>query len=229
VAKVLAVPAAVDPGGGKVVRPPLARWAVRVTGLAGGFGLPAAAPLTGQIEGSFARQLAALPDQTRRLVQLAAADPSGDRSLVWRAAGRLGIPVSAGAPAVEAGLVEFAAGVRFRHPLARSAAYRSTSVPDRQRLHAALAEELLAAAEAWPMEEFASARADLLRGQIAFASGLGGDAPSVLLKAAKRLEPLDRDLARDTYLIAWMAGAFAGHVAGAGGPPTSCTAGRSTG
>ena len=66
--------------------------------LAGGFGLPGAAPLTGRIEDSFARQLGALPDQTRRLVQLAAADPSGDRSLVWRAAARLGIPVQAGAP-----------------------------------------------------------------------------------------------------------------------------------
>src|SRR6516162_6856354 len=42
--------------------------------LAGGFGLPGArsgaAPLTGRIEASFARQLAALPAQTRRLVQL---------------------------------------------------------------------------------------------------------------------------------------------------------------
>ena len=64
--------------------------------LAGGFGLPGAAPLTGRIEDSFRRQLDALPDQTRRLLQLAAADPSGDRSLVWRAAGRLGIPVQAG-------------------------------------------------------------------------------------------------------------------------------------
>ena len=54
--------------------------------LAGGFGLPGAAPLTGRIEDSFARQLAALPEATRRLVQLAAADPSGDQSLVWRAA-----------------------------------------------------------------------------------------------------------------------------------------------
>src|SRR5215467_7768500 len=56
--------------------------------LAGGFGLPgarsAAAPLTGRIEDSFARQLDALPADTRWLVQLAAADPSGDRSLVWR-------------------------------------------------------------------------------------------------------------------------------------------------
>ena len=108
--------------------------------LAGGFGLPGAAPLTGRIEDSFARQLAALSDQTRRLVQLAAADPSGDRSLVWRAAGRLGIPVGAGEPAEEAGLVEFGGQVRFRHPLARSAAYRSAALRDRRQLHAALAE-----------------------------------------------------------------------------------------
>ncbi len=108
--------------------------------LAGGFGLPGAAPLTGRIEDSFRRQLDALPDQTRRLLQLAAADPSGDRSLVWRAAGQLGIPVQAGAPAVEAGLAEFGAQVRFRHPLVRSAVYRSASLSDRQQMHAALAE-----------------------------------------------------------------------------------------
>ena len=49
--------------------------------LAGGFGLPGAAPLTGRIEDSFDRQLAALPEQTRQLLQLAAADPSGDQLL----------------------------------------------------------------------------------------------------------------------------------------------------
>ena len=72
--------------------------------LAGGFGLPGTVPLAGRIEESFARQLDALPAETRRLLQLAAADPSGDASLVWRAAGRLGIPVQVGTPAVEAGL-----------------------------------------------------------------------------------------------------------------------------
>ena len=233
-------------------------------------------------------------------MQLAAADPSGDRALVGRAAGRLGIPVQAADPAAEAGLVEFGGRVRFRHPLARSAAYRSASFSDRQQLHAALAEvtdpiadpdrrawhraqaaagpdeevaaelersagraqargglaaaaafleravaltadparhaeralaaaqaslqagafgkalELLATAEAGPLDEFASARVDLLRGQIAFASGLGSDAPPLLLKAAKRLEPLNLELARETYLSAWMAAAFAGHLAGAG-------------
>src|SRR5215470_16053964 len=107
--------------------------------LAGGFGLPGAVPLTGRIEDSFARQLGALPAETRQLLRLAAADPSGDQPLVWRAAGRLGIPVQAAAPAVEAGLVELRGRVRFRHPLARSAVYRSASFSERQQVHAALA------------------------------------------------------------------------------------------
>jgi 8-oxo-dGTP pyrophosphatase MutT (NUDIX family) len=54
--------------------------------LAGGFGLAGTRPLSGRIEESFLRQIQALPSQARRLLQLAAADPSGDMSLVWRAA-----------------------------------------------------------------------------------------------------------------------------------------------
>jgi DNA-binding CsgD family transcriptional regulator/tetratricopeptide (TPR) repeat protein len=108
--------------------------------LTGGFGVRNAVPLDGRIEESFGRQLEALPAQTRRLVQLAAADPSGDPVLVWRAAGLLAIGAGAAGPAAEAGLAEFGARVRFRHPLVRSAAYRSASVKTRQELHAALAE-----------------------------------------------------------------------------------------
>ena len=63
--------------------------------LAGGFGLPGTGSLPGRIEDSFRRQLDGLPTETRRLLALAAADPSGDPLLVWRAAGRLGIPVQA--------------------------------------------------------------------------------------------------------------------------------------
>ena len=76
--------------------------------------------------------------------------------------------------------------------------------------------ELVAAAEAGPLDELQGARADLLRGQIAFGSGLGSDAPPLLLKAARRLEQLDLELARETYLDAWNAAMFAGHLAGAG-------------
>ncbi len=108
--------------------------------LAGGFGLSGAIPLAGRIEERFGRQLEMLPAQTRRLVQLAAADPSGDPLLVWRAAGRLAIGAGAAGPAAEAGLAEFGARVRFRHPLVRSAAYLSASVQTRQELHGALAE-----------------------------------------------------------------------------------------
>src|SRR3984957_6750398 len=109
--------------------------------LAGGFGLPGAVSLPGRIEDSFRRQLEGLPAETRRLLALAAADPSGDPLLVWRAAGRLGIAVQAGGPAVGAGLlVEFGARVRFRHPLVRSAAYRSAPVEQRREIHRALAE-----------------------------------------------------------------------------------------
>jgi DNA-binding CsgD family transcriptional regulator len=67
--------------------------------------------------------------------------------------------------------------------------------------------------EAWPLDELARARVDLLRGLVAFASGLSSDAPSLLLKAARRLELLNLALARETYLDAWGAALAIGHVA----------------
>jgi DNA-binding CsgD family transcriptional regulator len=108
--------------------------------LAGGFALPDAMPLSGRIEESFRRRLDALPADTRVLVLVAAADPVGDPVLVWRAAERLGIRAEAATPAAEAGLLEFGARVRFRHPLVRSAAYRSASLQERQEVHGALAQ-----------------------------------------------------------------------------------------
>jgi DNA-binding CsgD family transcriptional regulator len=263
--------------------------------LAGGFGLPGA--LEGRIEDSFRQRVDTLPSPARRLLLLAAADPTGDPVLVWRAAARLGIGTQAAGPAAEARLAEFGARVRFRHPLVRSAVYRSAPAQDRQEVHRALAEatdpqadpdrrawhraqaaagpdeevaaeledsagraqargglaasaafleraalltagtarragrtlaaaqaslragafgkalELLATAEAGPLDELQGARADWLRGQIAFASGPGSDAPPLLLKAARQLEPLDPGLARETYLDAWQAALFAGHLA----------------
>jgi DNA-binding CsgD family transcriptional regulator len=76
---------------------------------------------------------------------------------------------------------------------------------------------LLAAAEAGPLDELQRARADLLRGQVAFSSSRGSDAPPLLLKAARQFEPLDPRLARDTYLDALAAAIFAGRLALGGG------------
>jgi DNA-binding CsgD family transcriptional regulator len=104
--------------------------------LSGGFGRPA--PATH--EDHFQRRLDPLPADTRRLLQLAAADPVGDPLLVWRAAERLGIAPEAATPAVDAGLFEIGAQVRFHHPSVRSAAYRSAPPAERHALHAALAE-----------------------------------------------------------------------------------------
>ena len=257
--------------------------------------------MPGRIEESYVRRLGLLPGDTQLLVLVAAAEPVGDPVPVWRAAERLGVGVEAAAPAEAAGLVEFGGRVRFRHPLVRSAVYRSASPEARHRVHGALAEatdpdlepdrrawhrahatpaldedvaaelersagraqargglaaaaaflqraaeltpeparrarralaaaqskhqagapdtalDLLAMAQAGPLDELQRARAELLRAQITFAVNRGRDAPPLLLAAAKRLEPLDATLARETYLDAFSAALFAGRLARGGG------------
>jgi DNA-binding CsgD family transcriptional regulator len=108
--------------------------------LAGGFGLPAALSLAGTIEQSFLHRLEALPENTRQLLLVAAAEPLGDPALLTRAAERLGITGSALEPAQSAGLIEVDGRVRFRHPLVRSAIYRAALAEERRRVHGALAE-----------------------------------------------------------------------------------------
>jgi DNA-binding CsgD family transcriptional regulator len=105
-----------------------------------GIGLAEAMPLASRIEEGFARRLDPLPPQTRRLLLTAAAEPVGDVTLLWRAAGRLGIRTDAIGPAQAAGLIELGAHVRFRHPLVRSAAYRSAEPHEVLQVHRALAE-----------------------------------------------------------------------------------------
>jgi DNA-binding CsgD family transcriptional regulator len=108
--------------------------------LAGGFGLPVSVPLAGRIEESFRRRLVRLPSPSRRLLLVAAAEPTGDAVLVWRAAELLGIASSA-ADAVETeGLLELNAGIVFRHPLVRSAVYGAASAQERREAHQALAQ-----------------------------------------------------------------------------------------
>src|SRR5262249_59098828 len=72
---------------------------VTMTQLAGGFGLPATQALSGRIEESFRLRLKALPDATRLLLLVAAADPGCDPMLLSRAAERLGVAITAAAPA----------------------------------------------------------------------------------------------------------------------------------
>ncbi|MFK4084724.1 AAA family ATPase [Kribbella sp. NPDC020789] len=92
------------------------------------------------IEESFEQRLDALPDAARLLLTLAAAEPLGDPTLLWRAAERLGLGAEAATTALESGLITFGAHIRFRHPLVRSTAYRTATASELQAAHQALAD-----------------------------------------------------------------------------------------
>jgi DNA-binding CsgD family transcriptional regulator len=262
--------------------------------MGGGFGLPVSVPLRGRIEESFRRRLRRLPPPSRQLLLVAAAEPTGESTLIWRAAELLGIPESAADPPQAERLLDLSAGIVFRHPLVRSAIYSAASARDRRQVHQALAdatdpivdpdrrawhraqstarpdediaqelevsaeraqsrggfaaaaaflersteltpnmklkaERALRAADAkrvagdldaalrlsntaqrGPLDNYQRARLDVLRAQILFASHRGSEAPPLLLQAAYRLEPLDPNGARETYLTALSAALFAG-------------------
>jgi DNA-binding CsgD family transcriptional regulator len=108
--------------------------------LAGGFGLPDGASVSAKIEESFRRRMTPLPDDSRRLLLVAAADPVGDPALIRAAADRLGIPADAADPATTAGLLDGRADLRFRHPMVRSVVYQDAAFADRRLVHRALAE-----------------------------------------------------------------------------------------
>jgi DNA-binding CsgD family transcriptional regulator len=264
--------------------------------LAGGIGLAVGQPVSGRLEQNFLRRVETLSDEARFLLLLAAAEPTGDPLLLLRACELLGIGIAA-IDAETDGLLEIRERVTFRHPLVRSAIYRSAPVQERRKVHSALAAAtdrtldpdrlawhlaaaahrpdedvavqlersarraqargglsaaaaflqraanltpdpsararralaaaqaevqagafdtalaLLASADAGPLGELERAQAELLRGQIAFVTKRGGDAPLLLLRAARRLEPLDDRLARASYLEALTAAMYAGRLA----------------
>jgi DNA-binding CsgD family transcriptional regulator len=267
--------------------------------LAGGFAGPPTASLPSRLQDHYLQRVRTLPEPTQRLMLLAAADPTGDATLLWRAAPPFGLGPDAAAEAEQ--LLQIGSHVRFRHPLVRSAAYVAGTAEDRRAAHLTLAAATdaqtdperrvwhLAAAATGPDEEVAAAleqaavktqaraglaaaaaflqrslalttepsrraeralaaalanlhagafdaalgllaqaradavddlqraRVEQLRGQIEWASVAGREAPVLLLRAAKRLEPLDAGLARETYLYAWVASSLAGPLAGPGG------------
>ena len=75
------------------------------------------------------------------------------------------------------------------------------------------AQALLVTAELGPPAELGEARVQRMRAQIAFALRRGGDAPPLMLQAAQRLQSLDAELARQTYLEALVAAIYAGRLA----------------
>jgi DNA-binding CsgD family transcriptional regulator len=272
--------------------------AVPPSQLAGGLGLPEL--LSGRAPEPLFAELSELPSETRQLLVLAAADPTGDPALLWRAAAELGIGAEAAVPAAEGGLITFGARVVFRDHAVRSAAYRAARLRQRRSAHRALAlatdpgadpdrrawhqakalteldedvaagleraagraqargglaaaaafleraaiatpdaarraERSLAAAsvmlqagepgaaaklldltETDTLDDHRQARADLVRARLAFTVNRGGDAPLLLLDAARQLSAFDSALSRTAYLNAIRAALCAGRLAPAG-------------
>ena len=282
--------------------------------LAGGFGLPAVTRGRAVVVGPDRGELppAARDPACRHTAPVVARGGGASRRpRAAMARGRASRDqVRASAPARTAGLLQVGGRVRFRHPLLRSAIYRTASLGDRQQVHRALADvtdpkldpdrrawhlaeaaagadeevaaalersagraqargglaaaaafldravrltldpvlrtqraldaarakfeaaapdaaaKLLATAEMGPLDELQRARVERLRAQIGFARtgaadvpglAIGPRAPALLLDAAKRLKPLDAELARETYLETLVAAMLTGlRVAAAG-------------
>jgi DNA-binding CsgD family transcriptional regulator len=159
-------------------------------------------------------------DPDRRAWHLAAAAPGPDEGVAAE------LERSAGRAQARGGLAAAAAFLQRAVALTRDPSRRSERALAAAQANLRVgafdaALELLATAEADPLDELQHARVDLVRGQIAFASSAfafsaGSGAPALLLKAAKRIEPLDVALARHTYLDAWAAALFAGRFASTG-------------
>ena len=269
--------------------------------LAGGFGRPHSPASSRSMEEHYTLRIRSLPEPTQRFLLLAAADSTGDATLLWRAAERIGIPRAAANDAELEELLEIGAQVRFRHPSVRSASYEAGTPDDRRAAHAAIASAtdaerdperrawhlaaaavsqdegvasqleqtaataqkragsaaaavffqrsaeltpepsrraeralaasqahlhagdfgaalaMLAEARAVVTNDVQRARIERLTGEVQYASNPGPTTPTLLVETAKRLEPLDVNLARETYLDAWMASMLLGPYAHPGG------------
>jgi len=93
-----------------------------------------------ELEDSFRRRVQALNAEAQMLLLIAAAEPSGDPLVFWRAVDLLGVSRDAAEVLYEAGLLRVGLSVVFRHPLVRSASYRFASVDARRAVHRALSE-----------------------------------------------------------------------------------------
>jgi tetratricopeptide (TPR) repeat protein len=99
--------------------------------------------LPSRLEEAYVRRTAGLPDATRQMLLLAAAEDSGDVAAILRAASSCGFDASDLGPAERAGLVVLSGDrLAFGHPLMRSAIYRDATFEERRRAHVLLAEAL---------------------------------------------------------------------------------------
>ncbi|MDX6367286.1 MAG: hypothetical protein QOK30_2362 [Nocardioidaceae bacterium] len=184
--------------------------------------LPAVLPLTEGVERSFLDRCRRLSSRGQTLLLVAAADDSRQVAIIQAASASLDLGDQALAEAEDSGLLKVAgAELRLRHPLVRSAVYAGATVPERQRVHGALAIALEAAGEqdrrAWHLalatvgpDEDVAGELDAVANR---AEHRGGhDAASAAWERAGLLSPSAEDKSR--RLLAAARSAWVGGVPG---------------
>ena len=166
----------------------------------------------------YLRRARALPPASLRILLLAAANDTGDLSVIARAAALLGLDMGDLSAAEEAGLVGTGDGeLYFRHPLVRSAVYNHASHAARRAVHRALADCLPDAEvdrRAWHMalsvlgpDEAACSALEQAGGRARDRSAY--DVSSKAFERAAQLAPDDQWRGRLLYLAAdaaWLGG-----------------------
>ena len=171
--------------------------------MAGHADLPEPMPLGRRLTDRFARQAAGLDPDTQLFLAIVAADASGDRPVLWRAARKGGIDADAAADVAEsAGLVELSAGsVRFRYPLVRAAVYHGTADRNRRRAHLLLSAAIERSRDpdlvAWHHGSAATAPDEAIAAELERAADRaqargGYAARAALLRRSVQLTPDDR-------------------------------------
>jgi DNA-binding CsgD family transcriptional regulator len=173
--------------------------------------LPEPLPVTKAIEEAYARRIQLLSEPARAAVVVAAAESSGDLSLIVPACSAAGADAASLAEAEDAGLVTITeASVRFHHPLVTAAAYGGARADERRRAHAALADAVgardpsrrawhLAAAAAGPDERVAETLEEAARAAYARS---GYRSAALMLERAAALTPASEQRAERLYFAA---------------------------
>jgi DNA-binding CsgD family transcriptional regulator len=168
------------------------------------------------VHGALAQATDPESDPDRRAWHQANAAPGPDEDVAAELERSAGRAQARGGLAASAAFLERATELtpeparRGERALAAALARYRAGAPD-------AAQRLLSLAEAGPLNKLQRAQVDLVRAQIAFTVNRGADAVPLLLNAARQLQPLDVQLARETHLDAFTAVLFAGPLAGGGG------------
>jgi len=145
-------------------------------------------PIGARLRRHYESGIRGVPEDTRQLLLLAAANMRSAPGTLWRAAELAGIKESAADPAEQAGLITREPDLRFRHPLIRSAAYDSASAREKREAHGVLADAARALddrlAAAWHLAAATDAPDEAVAAELEAAARSAHDRGSALNESA---------------------------------------------